>query len=325
VEKFMGNHIRVMVLALLGTAFLATGAALAAEQEVSISGGKAPLYGTLLMPDTDRAVPAVLLLAGSGPTDRDGNSSVPGVKPATLKLIAEGLAEHGIASLRVDKLGIGKSAAAMTAEADLRFDNYVDDAIAWANFLRAQPRVRCLFILGHSEGAQIGALAAAKVPVCGLISVAGTGQLAGDVILRQMQSAPPALFAQIQWIVAQLKQGKTVADVPPQLMILFRPSVQPYLISWFAKDPVAAIAAVKAPVLVMQGTTDIQVRVEDARLLASARPGITLVLLDGTNHVLKTAPADPAANIATYADPTLALAPGVMPAVTAFIDKNASP
>ncbi len=321
----MGAHIRGTVLAFLGTAFLVTGLALAGEREVSIPGGEAPLYGTLLTPDTARTVPAVLLLAGSGPTDRDGNSAVPGVKPATLKLIAEGLAAHGIASLRVDKRAIGKSAAAATSEADLRFDTYVDDAVAWAKFLKAQPRVNCLFILGHSEGAQIGALAAAKVPVRGFISVAGTGQMAGDVILRQTQNALPALFAQVQQIVAQLKEGKTVADVPPQLLMLFRPSVQPYLISWFAKDPIAAIAAVKAPVLVMQGTTDIQVRVEDARLLAAARPGITLVLLDGTNHVLKTAPADPAANIATYGDPTLPLAPGVMPALTAFIDKNANP
>jgi pimeloyl-ACP methyl ester carboxylesterase len=314
---------RRALLAGLGIALMAAGAALAGEQEVSIAGGKAPLYGTLLMPEGVQPVPAVLLLAGSGPTDRDGNSTMPGVKPATLKLIADGLAAHGIASLRTDKRGIAKSAAAMTSEADLRFDTYVDDAIAWAKFLKAQSRVGCLFILGHSEGAQIGALAAAKVPVCGFISVSGTGQMAGDVLLRQLQNSPPATYAVIEQDIAQLKQGKTVADVPPGLMMLFRPSVQPYLISWFAKDPVASLAAVKAPILVMQGTTDIQVRVEDARLLAAARPGITLVLLDGTNHVLKTAPADRATNFATYADPALPLAPGVMPALTAFIARNA--
>ncbi len=321
----MGGALRGAFQAFAALTFLAVGPAWAGEQEVSIPGGKAPLYGTLLMPDAQQPVPAVLLLPGSGPTDRDGNAPVPGHKPATYKLIAEGLAAHGIASLRVDKRGVGKSAAAMTSEADLRFDTYVDDAVAWAKFLKAQPHVSCLFILGHSEGAQIGALATAKIPVCGFISVAGTAQLAGDVLLRQMQSAPPAMYAQVEQIVAQLKQGKTVADVPPQLAALFRPSVQPYLISWFAKDPRAAIAAVKAPVLVMQGTTDIQVRVEDAQLLAAARPGAQLVLLEGANHVLKTAPVERAANIATYADPTLALAPGVMPALTAFIDKNAKP
>lgn len=321
----MGRCSHSVLQALAAWAFLAVVPAWAGEQEVSIDGGKAPLYGTLVMPDALRPVPAVLILAGSGPTDRDGNSPIPGVRPATYKLIAESLVGHGIASLRVDKRGIGKSAAAMTSEADLRFDTYVDDAVAWAKFLKAQPHVGCFFILGHSEGALIGALAAAKVPLCGFISVAGVGQPAGDVLLRQTQSAPPAAFAQIQEIIAQLKQGKTVTDTPPQLAALFRPSIQPYLISWFSKDPTAAIAAVKAPVLVMQGTTDLQVRVEDAKLLAAARPGAELVLLDGANHVLKIAPAERTANFATYADPTLPLAPGVIPALTAFIGKNAKP
>lgn len=321
----MGRCSRGVPQVLAAWAFLAVVPAWAGEQEVSIDGGKAPLYGTLEMPDASRPIPAVLILAGSGPTDRDGNSPITGNTPATYKLIAEGLAAHGIASLRIDKRAIGKSRQAATSEADLRFDTYVDDAVAWANFLKAQPHVGCMFILGHSEGALVGALAAAKVPLCGFISVAGTGQPAADVLLRQMQSAPPAAFAQIQQIIAQLKQGKTVPDAPPQLAALFRPNVQPYLISWFSKDPLAAIAAVKAPVLVMQGTTDVQVRVEDAKLLAAARPGAQLVLLEGANHVLKTAPADRAANIATYAVPALPLAPGVMPALTAFIDKNAKP
>jgi pimeloyl-ACP methyl ester carboxylesterase len=119
--------------------------------------------------------------------------------------------------------------------------------------------------------------------------------------------------------------GKTVAEIPPPLMALFRPSVQPYLISWLPIDPAKAIAAVKAPLLIMQGTTDVQVNMEDARLLAAARPDAGFVLLEGANHVLKIAPADRVANIATYADPTLPLAPGVIPALMTFIDKIAKP
>lgn len=321
----MGRSFLSGMAAVLAAGFILAQPGFGGEREVSIDGGKAPLYGTLLMPDGGRTVPAVLLLAGSGPTDRDGNSAIPGIKPATLKLIAEGLAAHGIASLRVDKRAIAKSAPAATSEADLRFDTYVDDAVAWTKFLKAQPGVGCTFILGHSEGALIGALAAGKTPVCGLISISGAGRPIGDVLLEQLHGMPPALFAQAEQILAQLKTGKTVAEIPPPLMALFRPSVQPYLISWLPIDPAKAIAAVRAPVLIMQGTTDIQVSGEDARLLAAARPDATFVLLKGVNHVLKTAPADPAVNIAAYADPTLPLAPGVMPALTAFIDKNAKP
>ena len=87
-----------------------------------------------------------------------------------------------------------------------------------------------------------------------------------------------------------------------------------------AHPPTDAIAAVTAPVLILQGQTDLQVTEEDARhLAAAARRGTTLVLLPGVNHVLKTAPADRAGNVATYADPARPLDPAVMPAILTFL------
>lgn len=315
---FVGMRL-ALCLALFGSAAFA-----AADKDVTIDGGKAPLHGSLLMPDGEGAVPAVLLLAGSGPTDRDGNSTIPGIKPATLKLIAGGLAADGIGSLRVDKRGIGASAPAMTAEKDLRFDTYVDDAVAWIKFLKAQPHVSCVYVLGHSEGALVGALAAAKAEVCGYISVSGAGLPAGELLLRQLKDrhVPEPALETATNIVRHLEKGETVADVPPKMMALFRPSVQPYLISWFAKDPRKAVAALKMPVLIMQGTTDIQVGADEAELLAKAHPGAQLVMLKGANHVLKIAPADFKANLATYADPKRPLAPEVVPALVQFIRQN---
>ncbi len=313
---------RTAIAGLVLAAALMHGAAMAgSDQEVAVESGGAVLHGSLRLPDGKSDFPAILLIAGSGPTDRDGNSTVPGVKPATLKLLGEGLAANGIASLRFDKRGVGASAAAMTKEADLRFGTYVDDAEAWAAFLKRQPHVRCLYILGHSEGALIGALAAARTKVCGYISISGAGFAADDVILRQMKDrgTPPALLQTATDIMAHLKRGELVADVPPQFAALFRPSVQPYLISWFAIDPAGAVAAVPAPVLLLQGTTDIQVSVEDARRLAKAAPKAKLVLLDGVNHVLKLAPAALQDNLATYADPAIPLAPKVVPAIVDFV------
>jgi pimeloyl-ACP methyl ester carboxylesterase len=294
-------------------------AAAAGESAVAIDGGK--LQGTLTMPDAAGPVTAVLLIAGSGPTDRDGNSTVPGVKPANLKLIAEGLAKDGIASLRFDKRGIGASASAMTGEQDLRFSTYVDDAVAWAEYLKAQPAVRCVVVLGHSEGALIGALAAARTKVCGYISISGAGLPAGEILKRQFADhhAPEAAMQAVTAIIAKLEKGETVADTPPQFAALFRPSIQPYLISYFAVDPAKAVAAVPAPVLLLQGTTDVQVSLDDAQRLAKAKPDAKLVILEGVNHVLKSAPAEFKANVATYADPTLPLAPGVLPAIVTFV------
>ena len=120
-------------------------------------------------------------------------------------------------------------------------------------------------------------------------------------------------------VLSELEAGRTVADTPPALAALFRPSVQPYLISWLALDPTALIAAWDGPLMIGQGTTDIQVSVVDAEAMAAAQPDARLVLWEGVNHVLKTAAAERAANVATYMDPDLPLAPGIVDDVTNFI------
>ena len=310
------------LFALVGMIAMTALPARAAEREVSVDGGREPLYGTMLTPEGARPGPVVLLIAGSGPTDRDGNSSIGGVKPQNLKLIAEGLAAHGVASLRYDKRGIGESRPAMTTEADVRFTTFVDDAVSFAKFLQAQPGVTCVILAGHSEGALIAPLAARKVRTCGVISISGMGRPLGVVIRAQLKAAglPADKLAVADQVLSELEHGREVPGIPATDP-LFRPSVQPYLISQLTIDPVAALKAAPAPVLILQGDTDIQVSVEDARLLAAGRPDATLVILPGVNHVLKTAPLDRAANVATYMDPSLPLAPGVMAAIDAFVDR----
>ncbi|EGY01859.1 alpha/beta hydrolase fold-containing protein [Nitrospirillum viridazoti Y2] len=301
------------------------------DTEVSLEGGgDSSLYGSLMRPTDWKGGVAVLMQAGSGPSDRDGNSTILTVRGNVLKLIAQGLAAEGVASLRVDKRCIAKSAAACPGEDKLRFSTYVDDMAAWARYLAHQPQVRRVMLLGHSEGATIATLAAAqlakeKVPVCGVLSLAGAGRPFGDIRLRQIRDrrAPPAILDKVAAIEAALKQGRTVEDVPPALRVLYRPAIQPYVISQGAVSPTQAAAGLTVPLLVLQGDTDLQVTVEDARLLAQAQPAATLALIPGANHMLKAAPADPKANIATYADPALPLAPGVMEAITGFIHQAA--
>jgi pimeloyl-ACP methyl ester carboxylesterase len=292
------------------------------EKSLTLDSGTGMLAGTLLAPENAKA--AILMLAGSGPTDRNGNS-LPALHGDTYRLMAEGLAARGIASLRVDKRGVGQSAAAMTAEADLRIGTYADDAKAWAAELRKETGMRCVWLLGHSEGALIAELAAQNtLGICGLIMVSGAGHNLGDIVTTQTQSAPSELRQKIAEIIAALRKGQTVADVPPPLMPLFRPSVQPYWISEINLDPPALLKNIKLPVLIMQGDTDIQVSVEDAKLLAAATPDAKLLILPGVNHVLKVAPIDRAANIATYANPNLPLAPGVVDAVADFVHDHGS-
>lgn len=276
------------------------------------------LHGELLSPGgAPRA--AALIIAGSGPTDRDGNSPL-GVRAGTYRLLAEGLADRGIATLRFDKRGVAASAAAAAREEDLRFETYVDDVRAWAEKLRAEVKADCVWLLGHSEGALVAQVAARDNPrVCGLILVAGAGRKAGDILRDQLSRAMPADAQAPVWAaLTELEAGRTVADPPPPPG-LFRPSVQPYLISWFKYDPAELLRAYPGPALILSGSTDIQASAADADRLAAAQPRAKQVRLEGVNHVLKAAPADRAANIATYADPALPLAPGVVDAVAAFI------
>ncbi|MDZ4112624.1 MAG: alpha/beta fold hydrolase [Brevundimonas sp.] len=285
---------------------------------VSLPTDRAPLHGTLLAPSETRA--AALIIAGSGPTDRDGNSPL-GVSASSYRLLAEGLAAHGVATVRTDKRGIAASAFAGGREEDLRFTHYSDDARAWAAETARLTGQPCAWLIGHSEGALVALVAAGEADeaICGLVLLSGAGRPIGAVLREQLATAPEPFLSQALSILAELEAGRPVAEVPPQLAALFRPSVQPYMISWLPLDPAALVAAYDGPVMIGHGATDIQVGVADAQALAAARPDATLKLWDGVNHLLKIAPADRAANAATYSNPDLPLAPGVVDDIAGFI------
>jgi pimeloyl-ACP methyl ester carboxylesterase len=272
----------------------------------------------LLAPDAASA-PTVLIHPGSGPTDRDGNQRQ--FRNDSLKQLAEALAARGIASLRIDKRGVGASAGAAKSEADLRFDDYMADAAAWLDFLKQRRGSSPVFALGHSEGTLIMTLAAERQPVAGLVLVAGTALRFGVLLRRQLDDAglPPTERAWAESTLASLEAGRTVDDVRPEWQWLFRPSAQPYLISWARHDPTAALARLTVPALVVQGTTDIQASPADAERLAASRAGVRMLLIDGMNHVLKTAPADRAGNIATYNNPDLPIRDELVDAIANFI------
>lgn len=280
------------------------------------------LYGTLELPPckTPAPFPVALLIAGSGPTDRNGNSSALSGSNNSLQYLAEALAEQGIASLRYDKRGVAQSAKAGGDEAQLRFETLIDDACSWIRKLRGDRRFSTLTVIGHSEGSLIGMIAARKAWADGFISVAGVGRPAGQLLLDQVRpQLPPDLMTQVESIVASLNRGQKVTDVPPALETLFRAGVQPYLISWFRYDPAQEIKSLKLPLLVVQGNTDIQVGESEAKLLAQANSKARLVVIDGMNHILKIVPADRETQLRSYGDATLPVAPELVANVTRFI------
>jgi pimeloyl-ACP methyl ester carboxylesterase len=288
------------------------------------------LYGTLVLPQSRSRVPIVLIIAGSGPTDRDGNSAMG--PNNSYKLLAEGLAAQGIASVRYDKRGIGETGKAMMLaaekakimlhEEDLSFETYIDDAVSWGKKLGADRRFSSLTVLGHSEGSLIGMVAAQRIGAHAYVSIAGSGRPIQELILEQVKAQLPDLLKATEDILKQLAAGKRVESVPPPLAPVFRPSVQPLMISWLRYNPVKEIAKLHIPMLIVQGTTDIQVSLQDAKLLAAANPAAKLLLVEGMNHVLKAVPTDMVQQVASYSDPALPVVPELISEVSRFLNES---
>jgi hypothetical protein len=272
------------------------------------------------VPASRAPVPLVVIIAGSGPTDRDGNSRVLPGKNNSLKLLADGLASRGIASLRYDKRGIGASNKVTTSELELRFNTLADDAANWVRQYRGDPRFSAIVIVGHSEGSLLGMLATQSAPADGFVSIAGAGRTAAAILKEQLvKQLPPDMMATARRVIDTLLAGHTADFAPPLLASLFRPSVQPYLISWLPLDPSALVAKITVPVLIAQGTHDVQVPRGDADLLAKAQPKAKLVVIDSMNHIFKKTPAEAAVQQSSYSDPDLPVAPELVNAVARFV------
>jgi len=278
------------------------------------------LFGALELPKSSAPLPVALIIAGSGQTDRNGNSpAIPG-KNNSLKYLAEGLAAQGIASVRYDKRGVAESVKAAASESDLRFETYIDDAVLWGKQLRADKRFSSVIVIGHSEGSLIGMVAAQKMNADAFIAIAGVGRPAPQALLDQLKGKLPAdLQSRAEMITKSLSEGKTVEDVPPALGPLFHHSVQPYLISYFKYDPAKEIANLSIPVLIAQGTTDIQVSAQEAKLLAQAKPSAGILMIEGMNHLLKEVPAEQEKQLKSYTDPSLPVAPKLIEGINGFI------
>ena len=297
-------------------------AAAAASVPMTIDGPKGPIEGTFV--DAGKGAPVVIIIPGSGPTDRDGNNPL-GVTAAPYRLLAEALGEKGVSTLRADKRGMFGSKTAIPDPNAVTLADYAADAHNWARALRQKTGARCVWLLGHSEGSLV-ALKAAQQPadLCGIILASAPGRKLGDVLREQLQPNPanaPLLPIALP-AVATLEAGKTVdtSTMPAPLLKLFAPQVQPFLMDLLSQNPAAEVATTTLPVLIVQGTKDLQVSTVDAEALKKAQPKAELHLIPNMNHVLKdVAGDDRAANMAAYADPSVPVDASLVDDIAAFV------
>lgn len=291
------------------------------EKEIAItSAAGSKLYGTLLSKNNQQKI--AIIVAGSGPTDRDGNSTL-AAATNEYQMLAHSLDSQNIATFRYDKRGIAKSAVADFKESDVVFEDYVKDAERIFDYLHDTLGFKNIYFIGHSEGSLIAMIASEKRDVKGYISIAGAGRPIDVILQEQMQKQPlpDSVKQQIPLIFNQLKQGKEVNDFPEMLAPLFRKSIQPYMISWMKYSPENEIKKLKCPVLILQGSCDIQVQILDAKNLHNANKKSDLEIIPNMSHVLKNAGKDCVDENKTYTDGSMPIDEKLVQDIVKFIAK----
>lgn len=280
------------------------------------------VIGTLAMPaNASEKMPVVLIVADYGPTDRNGNNAQTGVEANTYKLLAISLAKNGIASVRYDKRMVGESKTSNKPE-DLRYDDYVDDAVGLIDMLNDDQRFSKVIVLGHGEGSMVGMLASRDQPAKAIISVNATSEQGDKFMTEQMKSRPQFEQNAFKTLIDSMKKGKTIDNIDLSLYYIASPAKQRFLMSYFRYPPTRVIKIMKVPILIIQGNNDVQVSVADAEKLKKAKSEAILTIIPGMNHIMKDAPTDKDQNMATYSNPDLPLKPEFVTAVVNFIRKN---
>ena len=293
---------------------------LASSDTITLDVGDLILEGTLLLPEGENPMPVVLFISGSGPTDRDGNQKT--IKNNSLKMLAEGLHENGIASLRYDKRNCYPEYVKSIKEEDISFEHFVSDAVSWVNFLNEDERFNEVMIIGHSQGSLVGILAAQRSKVSKLVSLCGPGKAIGESLMRQLKDQGLKEIDKVQSVITSLENGNTTEDYPPYLASLFRLSVQPFLISWMKYHPGEEVKKLDIPIAVIHGSSDSQISEDESQAMADALPDTDMINIEGMNHVLKNVGDDFFENRKSYTNPELPLHSDLVPEVVKFLTES---
>lgn len=274
------------------------------------------IKGTLTVPNGLENPPLVILVQGSGPVDRNGNQSF--MKNDSFKKLASELAEAGIATYRFDKRILQMRRLGIKEE-DIRFDDFVTDVSTALDHFISTNAYKNISVLGHSQGSLVGMIAA-KDKADAFISVAGAAHPIDSIIVDQIAGQMPGLKENVQQSFKDMRETGSSKNYNPMLEMVFRPSVQPFILSWMQYNPQEEIKELDMPVLLINGSNDLQVQEEQAELLKKANPEAKLVILDKMNHVFRKIEGDDLENSKSYNDAGLPLHPELVPLIANFIN-----
>lgn len=269
--------------------------------------------GTLLTPKDQNIAPLVILIAGSGPTDRNGNQSF--MKNDMLKKIAESMSNNGIASFRYDKR-IVKQIRNKTIDKDISFDDFVTDAKSVISYFK--PNYKTIVVAGHSQGSLVGLLALEE-GVSGFISLAGAGKPIDEILIEQISKTAPMFLEDSKRVLTLLKAGKTTTDFPMALSSIFNLDVQGFMSNWMQYNPTEEMKKHNIPTLIINGDKDLQVSVDEANLLYKAAQNGVLLIVEKMNHIMVKIEGEQLENMKSYNDTSLEISPEVEKSMIEFI------
>lgn len=282
------------------------------KQDISVN---KHIDGTLLSPNNVKKPNLAIIIAGSGPTDRDGNQNF--LKNNSLKKLAVNLTNNNIATYRYDKR-IVKQLKSNNLDKNIIFDHFVTDAKSVIDYFKSTKNFNKIYVIGHSQGSLVGMLAA-KDRADGFISLAGAGQSIDQVIIEQVNKTAPNFTEDTKRIFKTLKEGKTTTDYPMALSSIFNIEIQKFMINWMKYNPTEVLSTLNIPILVINGTKDLQVSETEAKLLKEANKDATLKIIENMNHVLVTIEGDDLENSKSYAETQRPIAEGLIDTITNFI------
>ncbi|MBT3872772.1 MAG: alpha/beta fold hydrolase, partial [Flavobacteriaceae bacterium] len=243
------------------------------------------------------------------------------LKNNSLKYLAEGLYHKNIATFRYDKGFFKQVLDGTFDEREVDFNDFIKDAINVVDYFKEDQRFSELIIIGHSQGSLVGMIAAQEKSVSKFISLAGAGQEIDDVVIDQLKKQSPALVENARKSFDDIRVNGLAQNYSPFLAAIFRPSLQPFMISWMNYNPQIEIAKLTIPVLIINGNNDLQVQVSEAEKLKNAKPDAVLVIIPNMNHLFKEIKGGLIENQKSYNDEGLPIMKKLIKTIKLFILK----